>query len=155
MSEETYTSPQTSVLIVDETAGQFNVLAQLAYDKRDAYAVSLTFTERGEVNPWMLSRDVLIKCVFEGQTAGEGDFVIEVNKSFPVTDMLGIPQETCLMHITGRDDEAYRATHAHGVIRRDFLQSFLARTLEMVPQGSESQHYDIDALIKELTSADD
>lgn len=104
---------------------------------------------------WSLSRDVLTDAVMAGTTAGDGDFIIEVNTSRAIQAVCAsrIPTnggETMLMHMNGLEDtpEGPVQHHSHAHIGRDMLGDFLDETFALVPLGDEK--YDIDAVIEKL-----
>lgn len=142
-------------LLMVSPYGTSNCQLFYVYRIEKAYEVSLLLRELegGDFVPWTVSRDVLIDCAIHGRTAGEGDFVIEINKDYKMT----VSEETLLMHITGHDDnmdDKDTFIHSHAFVVRQPLRDFLTQTLALVPQGEESKHYDIDEWIKELTDAD-
>jgi hypothetical protein len=112
------------------------VSTRWTYDSAEPYAMTVAFaTERGRWVEWVFARDLLI----EGMTepAGEGDLRIRPHDESDELVMLEI-------HAPSGS-----ATFALDI---DDTEDFLAETLEMVPAGTESTHFDIDRLLAELSA---
>ena len=109
--------------------------ARLGYDPVDPYAVQLVFGQTGEDVCWLVSRDLLLDGLT--QPSGEGDILL-----WPSIDDCGCaavvlelcsPDGRLVMQLSSRD-----------------LGAFLARTLLLVPQGTE--RLDLDGLVEALIS---
>lgn len=111
------------------------VSTRWSYDTDEPYAITVAFaTDRGKWVEWVFARDLLIEGVNE--PAGEGDLRIAPDED---PDLLIL--------------EIFAPTgSAAFTLDRDDTESFLAHTLELVPEGAESTHFDIDRLLSELTA---
>ena len=106
-----------------------------SYTATDPYAVTVTFlTHEGEL-PWTFSRDLLA----QGLTAPNGDGDVHVCPS--IND-----RGRAVVIIELSSPDGHLVTEA----RTDEVYAFVQQTLEVVPQGEESQHLHIDAMIEQL-----
>jgi hypothetical protein len=111
------------------------VSTRWTYDSTEPYALTVAFaTERGRWIEWVFARDLLLDGLSE--PSGEGDFRIA-----PDTD-----PDLLVLEIHAPSGSA-----AFAIDRYD-TEDFLARTLDLVPTGTESTHFDIDRLLAELTA---
>ena len=109
------------------------VSTRWTYDSSEPYAVTVAFaTERGRWVEWVFARELLVDGLNE--RAGEGDLSIRPDSD---PDLLVLE-----IHAP--------SGNASFLLDRDDTEDFLAETLELVPAGSESTHFDIDALLAEL-----
>jgi len=111
--------------------------AVLGYDPADPWAVEVSFGKATETVRWLIGRDLLL----EGLTdpAGEGD--VQLSPSIDEYGRAAVVLELCSPH--GR--------LVAQLPTRD-LGSFLAHTLAVVPEGSES--IDLDRLVEALTGSE-
>ena len=136
MGNPTTISSQVSANILDAEGGRHRLTCRLAYDRLDPFAVKVTFAEANApaelAVTWVMARDLLFESTF--RPSGEGDV-----HAWPAVDDDGA-------HVVGLllcspDGEALVEVNLPG------LMSFLDRTMEMVPQGSESALVDVDGAI--------
>jgi hypothetical protein len=116
-----------------------DVSTTLGYRPDDPYAVSLTFHSASGDVEWVASRALLL----EGLSApcGDGDIMI-----YPSLDDDG--GAVAVLDFCSPDGRLIAQTDSPAV------QSFLDRTFELVPAGTESSHLDIDGLIAALLGAE-
>lgn len=111
------------------------VSTRWTYDTEEPYAMTVAFaTERGRWVEWVFARDLLIEGLTE--PSGEGDLRIGPDPD-PELLMLEI--------------HAPSGSAAFTLDRED-TADFLASTLDLVPAGSESAHFDVDRLLAELSA---
>lgn len=111
------------------------VPVSLTYDPQDPYAVALVFhTAEGDVT-WMVARELLV--VGAGSPTGDGDVMVWPALSPELEEAVVI---------------RLQAPGGRLVLRLGMaeLDDFLARTLSLVPWGTESGHLDLDALVADL-----
>ena len=111
------------------------VPVSLTYDPQDPYAVALVFhTAEGDVT-WMVARELLV--VGAGSPAGDGDVMVWPALTPDLEDAVVL---------------RLQAPGGRLVLRLGMaeLDDFLARTLALVPWGTESEHLDLDALVADL-----
>jgi hypothetical protein len=121
---------------LDARGRSIDLPARLGYDVSDPWAVAITFGDPSQEVTWLVGRDLLMDGLTE--PTGEGDILL-----WPSIDDQGraaVVMELCSPH--GRL-VAQLGTRE--------LSEFLARTMTVVPQGSES--VDLDRLVDELMSA--
>ncbi len=109
--------------------------ASLVYDPEDPYAVALVFhASEGDVT-WMVSRELLVTGA--RGPAGDGDVMVWPTLT-PALD------EAVVIRL--------QAPSGRLVLRLGMpeLDDFLARSLCLVPWGTESTHLDLDALVVDL-----
>lgn len=141
---------KTNIFLVDENGATSVADFYWLYTREDPLAVGFFIQNKDtdEEAMWSIARDTLISCALNGEEAGAGDFRVEVNTKYLLTNMDGSPAEpTLLLHLDGTDEE-YVPMHIHGFILRRVTSFFLNKTLRLVPQGTE--RYDIDGLIDQL-----
>jgi hypothetical protein len=110
------------------------VTTRWTYETYEPYAVTVAFaTDRGRWVEWVFARDLLIEGLAE--PAGQGDLRIRPDDEDPDLLMLEIhaPSGSAVFSLDREDTE-----------------DFLARTLDLVPRGAESAHFDVERLLAEL-----
>jgi hypothetical protein len=110
------------------------VTTRWTYETYEPYAVTVAFaTDRGRWVEWVFARDLLIAGLTE--PAGQGDLRIRPDDEDP---------ELLVLEIYAPSGSAVFS------LDRDDTEDFLARTLELVSQGAEGTHFDVDRLLAEL-----
>lgn len=111
------------------------VTTRWTYEESEPYAITVAFaTERGRWVEWVFARDLLIDGMTE--PTGEGDFRVS-----PDVD----PDLLVLEIFSPAGSAAF-------TVEREDTEEFLRRTLELVPAGAESAHFDVDRLLAELSA---
>ena len=112
------------------------VSTRWTYRADEPFAITVAFaTERGRWVEWIFARDLLIAGL-ESPT-GEGDLRVMPHP----TD-----EELLLLEIHSPSGSATFE------LDRDDTEDFLDHTLDLVPVGTESTHFDIDRLLADLTA---
>lgn len=112
------------------------VSTRWTYRADEPFAITVAFaTERGRWVEWIFARDLLIAGLDE--PSGEGDLHIAPHPA---------DEDVLLLEIHSPSGSA-----TFELDRAD-TEDFLAHTLELVPGGTESTHFDIDRLLAELTA---
>jgi hypothetical protein len=112
------------------------VTTRWTYDSSEPYALTVAFaTERGRWVEWVFARDLLIDGLTE--PTGEGDLRVSPDDVDP---------ELLVLEIYAPSGSAIFS------LDREDVEEFLAATLDLVPAGAESTHFDIDRLLAELTA---
>jgi hypothetical protein len=112
------------------------VTTRWTYESSEPYAITVAFaTERGRWVEWVFARDLLIDGLTE--PTGEGDLRVSPDDVDP---------ELIVMEIYAPSGSAIFS------LDREDVEDFLAATLDLVPAGTESTHFDIDRLLAELTA---
>ena len=126
---------QVGLECTDPWGRTVRVPTTLSYQSGDPYAISLTFhVPDGDVT-WLVARDV----VLEGLTHPAGDGDVRVFPSIGddaaavVVLVFSSPEGDLIAEVSTRE-----------------LHAFLARTLVLVPKGTESAYLDVDALVDAL-----
>ena len=109
--------------------------AVFEYDSHDPFAVWITFGSGSASIRWAMARSLLAQGLTD--PAGDGDLRLR-----PSLDQEGSGVVVFEFHSPDGRYVAQAPT-------RD-LYRFLTRTLVMVPFGSESEHFDVDAIIADL-----
>lgn len=113
--------------------------ATLRYEPTDPFAVNATFRAADESISWVLGRDLLA----EGLSCATGDGDVRV---WPCAQ--GASERPLVMiDLRSPDGQATLAVDAAD------LRTFLLRTFEVIPQGTESRHLDIDTVLSRLLAA--
>lgn len=133
---------KTAIFLPEARPGRTEELFWL-FTSRDPYAVEMLIVRDGDPQLWSVSREVLLACLNTREAAGIGDFVIEPNVRY--AEIATGP--TLLVHFTGTDEDAYEI-HEHAFVIEEHLQRFLDATLKCVPEGTESNAYDWNELLK-------
>jgi len=111
------------------------VTTRWTYEETEPFAITIAFaTERGRWVEWVFARDLLIDGLTE--PTGEGDFRIS-----PDVD----PDLLVLEIFAPSGSAAF-------TVEREGTEYFLRQTLELVPAGAESAHFDVDRLLAELSA---
>jgi hypothetical protein len=113
------------------------VLSRLSFVGSEPFAVTIAFrTDRGAWVEWTFARELLVTGLVE--PAGIGDVRIRPD--------LATHEDTVAFEI--ESPEGYALVE----IEREDVEDFLDRTLEIVPLGQESENFDVDAFIDEITN---
>jgi hypothetical protein len=112
------------------------VTTRWTYESFEPYALTVAFaTERGRWVEWVFARDLLVDGLT--QPTGEGDLRVSPDLEDP---------ELLVLEIYAPSGSAIFT------LDREDVEDFLARTLELVPAGTEGTYFDIDRLLAELTA---
>jgi hypothetical protein len=116
--------------------GATPVRSRWSYRADQPFTVTAAFqTDRGRWVEWVFSRELLVEGLTESAGVGDVRFApVEENGLTMLAVEIESPEGYALLEL---DHTA--------------VGDFLAGTEEMVPLGSESEHFDVDALIDELT----
>lgn len=120
---------------VDERGTACPIDTVFGYDRRDPYAVTITFCTPDGALPWFFARELLVVGV--GTPAGEGDVAVWPSVS---------PQGRAVLMIELSSPDGRLLTQAPA----GHVHRFLTRTLALVPSGTESDHLDLDGLVDQL-----
>lgn len=113
------------------------VLSRLSYVGTEPFAVNIAFrTERGRWVEWTFARDLLVTGLSE--PTGLGDVRVRPD--------LATDEDLLILEIESPDG------YALVEIERDDVERFLDAAAEVVPIGAESEHFDVDAFIDEITN---
>ncbi len=115
--------------------GSVELDAVFEYDSRDPFAVWVCFGSGAATIRWAMARSLLAQGLTD--PAGEGDLRLRP----------GLDQDGSGIVVFGFHSPDGRFV-AQASTRE--LYRFLTRTLAMVPFGSESTHFDVDAVISDL-----
>ena len=129
-------SQPVALQCLDARGRAVDLRAVLGYDPADPWAVQVSFGRPPETVRWLVGRDLLRQGMTE--PVGEGDVQLS-----PSIDESG--HATVVVEL--------RSPHGRlvsQVATRD-LDSFLARTFAVVPEGTEA--IDLDRLVEELTGS--
>lgn len=121
--------------LIDASGKVTPLQAELRYDSHDPYAVAASFATGGDGVRWVFGRSLLKHGVF--QPTGDGDVHV-----WPCLDSRG--QAVTIIELTSPEGEALMQASSHEVC------SFLRRTEDLVPMGTEALHIDVDGAITEL-----
>lgn len=113
------------------------VLSRLSYVVSEPFAVTIAFHAAcGRWVDWTFARDLLVDGLSE--PTGIGDVRVHPD--------LAADEDVLVLEIESPDG------YALVEIERDDVERFLAASVEAVPLGTESDHFDIDAFIDEITN---
>lgn len=113
------------------------VLSRLSYVGNEPFAVNIAFrTDRGQWIEWTFARDLLVTGM--SQPAGIGDVRVRPD--------LATEENILVLEIESPDG------YALVELEREDLERFIDATAEIVPFGLESERFDIDAFIDEITN---
>jgi hypothetical protein len=103
----------------------------------EPFAVKVAFrTERGRWIEWTFARDLLVTGLTE--PSGLGDVRVRPDLS----------EDEAMLTLEIESPDGYASFQ----LERDDVQSFIDCTFELVPLGAESEHFDVDALIDEISN---
>lgn len=113
------------------------VLSRLSYVASEPFSVNIAFrTDRGQWVEWTFARDLLVTGL--SQPAGIGDVRVRPD--------LAADETILLLEIESPDG------YALVEIEREDIERFVEASAEVVPFGRESERFDIDAFIDEITN---
>jgi hypothetical protein len=113
------------------------VLSRLSFLASEPFAVSIAFrTDRGHWVEWAFARELLVLGLRE--PTGIGDVRVRPD--------LATHEDTLALEI--ESPEGYALVE----IEREDVEHFVDRTIEIVPFGEESENFDVDAFIDEITN---
>ncbi|HVW41914.1 MAG TPA: SsgA family sporulation/cell division regulator [Amycolatopsis sp.] len=113
------------------------VLSRLSYVGSEPFSVNIAFrTERGRWVEWTFARDLLVTGLTE--PAGMGDVRVRPD--------LAADEDILILEIESPDG------YALVEIEREDVERFLDAATAVVPIGAESEHFDVDAFIDEITN---
>ena len=126
---------EVSLSLVVPEGNALPVQASLRYDPADPYAVHVVFHggahDSGAEVSWSFARQLLLDGLQE--PAGMGDV--------RVWPWVGDAGPAIALALSSPDG------HALFAVPREALSAFVARTYEQVPNGTESEHLDVDAAL--------
>ncbi|KAJ1684146.1 hypothetical protein LUZ63_020715 [Rhynchospora breviuscula] len=108
--------------------------AELRFDSRDPYAMSVVFQTSPAVT-WTFGRDLLIRGLYE--PCGEGDVQVWPGVTHDGTAV-------ALIEFTSPDGSVVTQVDLRS------CHAFVARMLAAVPEGAEADHVDLDAVLEAL-----
>ena len=117
-----------TVGVVHQTAALIRVRTELAYRSSDPHAVEMTSFLADRAVPWLMARELLTTGV--GAPTGEGDVHVRPGSEFEG------PGVTIIELISPDGAAAIR-------VKTSDMLTFLARTRQLVPVGTESAHTDL------------
>jgi hypothetical protein len=113
------------------------VLSRISFHVDEPFAVTVAFrTERGRWIEWTFARDLLVTGLTE--PSGLGDVRVRPDLS----------EDEAMLTLEIESPDGYASFQ----LERDDVQSFIDSTFELVPLGAESEHFDVDALIDEISN---
>lgn len=113
------------------------VLSRLSFHVDEPFAVTVAFrTERGRWVEWTFARELLAAGLED--PAGLGDVRIRPDLS----------DDEALLTLEIESPDGYASFE----LEREDVESFLASTYELIPLGNESEYFDIEALIEEISN---
>ena len=127
-----------TVECMDDRGIRHEIDTVLGYRRTDPFAVSMTFVT-GEGNlVWTFGRDLLMRGAHS--PTGDGDVHVSPAVSFTGRAMVSIELSSPDGHLV----LMARATDIH---------DFVARTVALVPAGTESDYFDADLLISQVLAS--
>lgn len=127
-----------TVECVDQAGQRHEIDTVLGYRRTDPYAVSMTFVTGDGSLVWTFGRNLLSRGTIS--PTGEGDVSV-----FP-----GIGEHgRAVINIELSSPDGHLLLEA----KAENIAEFLNRTTEVVPEGSESDHLDVDQLIADLLAS--
>ncbi|ANN22364.1 SsgA family sporulation/cell division regulator [Amycolatopsis orientalis] len=113
------------------------VLSRLSFHVDEPYAVTVSFrTERGRWVEWTFARELLAAGLTD--PAGLGDVRVRPDLS----------EDEAMLTLEIESPDGYASFE----LEREDVESFLESTYDLVPLGSESEYFDIEALIEEISN---
>ncbi|MEV4596046.1 SsgA family sporulation/cell division regulator [Amycolatopsis sp. NPDC049253] len=126
---------QTQFVLLNESTTP--VLSRLSYHSAEPFAVTVAFrTERGRWIEWTFARDLLVTGLEE--PAGLGDVRIRPDLS----------EDPAMLTLEIESPDGYASFE----LEREDIENFLESSYELVPLGTESENFDIDGLIEEISN---
>ncbi|GAA3537059.1 SsgA family sporulation/cell division regulator [Amycolatopsis ultiminotia] len=126
---------QTQFVLLNESTTP--VLSRLSYDAAEPFAATVAFrTERGRWIEWTFARELLATGLDE--PCGIGDVRIRPD--------LSDDEEMLTLEIESPDG------YASFELEREDIRTFLESSYDLVPLGAESEHFDVDRLIEEISN---
>jgi hypothetical protein len=103
----------------------------------EPFAVTVAFrTERAQWIEWTFARDLLVTGLIE--PSGIGDVRVRPDLS----------EDDAVLTLEIESPDGY----AFFELEREDVESFINATFELVPLGAESEHFDVNALIEEISN---
>jgi hypothetical protein len=133
-ARETVVFENVRLEFVDDEGRRAAVDADLVYDQRDPFAMSMVFQTLPPV-PWTFSRELLMTGMHE--PIGAGDVHVWPSLS-------GTGEAVVIFEFSSPDGEVLVQASLRECAR------FVTRILDSVPHGQEGQYLDIDGAINEL-----
>ena len=113
------------------------LLSRLSFHVGEPFAVSVAFrTERGWWIEWTFARDLLVTGLTE--PSGIGDVRVRP----------GLSEDETLLTLEIESPDGYAAFD----LEREDVDTFVNATIELVPLGAESEYFDVDGLIEEISN---
>lgn len=113
------------------------VLSRLSFHADEPFAVTVAFrTERGRWVEWTFARDLLVTGMTE--PAGLGDVRVRPDLS----------EDEAMLTLEIESPDGYASFE----LEREDVETFVGATLELVPLGSESEYFDVEGLIEEISN---
>jgi len=113
------------------------VLSRLSFLAGEPFAVTVSFrTERGRWVEWTFARELLVTGLTD--PAGLGDVRVRPDLS----------EDESLLTLEIESPDGYASFE----LDREDVETFLESTYELVPLGAESEHFDVEALIEEISN---
>ncbi|WP_328605771.1 SsgA family sporulation/cell division regulator [Amycolatopsis sp. NBC_00345] len=126
---------QTQFVLLNESTTP--VLSRLSYHAAEPFAVTVAFrTERGRWIEWTFARDLLVTGLNE--PSGLGDVRVRPDLS----------EDEAMLTLEIESPDGYASFE----LEREDVQTFLDSSYELVPLGVESESFDVDALIEEISN---
>ncbi|WP_410658466.1 SsgA family sporulation/cell division regulator [Amycolatopsis sp. lyj-112] len=113
------------------------VLSRLSYHADEPFAVTVAFrTERGRWVEWTFARELLAAGLTD--PAGLGDVRVRPDLS----------DDEAMLTLEIESPDGYASFE----LEREDVESFLGSTFELVQLGCESEYFDVEALIEEISN---
>jgi hypothetical protein len=126
---------QTQFVLLNESTTP--VLSRLSYHAAEPFAVTVAFrTERGRWIEWTFARDLLVTGLDD--PSGLGDVRVRPDLS----------EDEAMLTLEIESPDGYASFE----LEREDIQTFLDSSYELVPLGEESESFDVDALIEEISN---
>jgi len=127
-----------TVECIDDRGIRHEIDTVLGYRSSDPYAVAMTFVTSDGHLVWTFGRDLLARGT--ESPVGEGDVHVA-----PAIGLSG--RAMVSIELSSPDG------HLVLMARSSDINDFLARTLAVVPQGTESDYFDVDMLINQVLAS--
>ena len=134
-SETTDVVLRTAVPFLSGESATEHLDGEFSYDPADPYAVTMKLEARSGSVTWTFARELLADGVFH--PAGDGDVQV-----WPCLSNNG--EAVVIVELCSPDGTALLQTDSRAV------QRFVSAIYEAVPEGTESSHVSIDALLAQL-----